>query len=85
VINTLHGLNSKFSQAISTITAMKQLPSFLHVRNYLLQEENRQLHTTKMEEAMALIATSSKGASVAPKQPSSAPTPSSSSQNKHNN
>jgi hypothetical protein len=41
VINTLHGLNSKFSQAISTITAMKSLPSFLHVCNYLLQEENR--------------------------------------------
>jgi hypothetical protein len=41
VINTLHGLNSKFSQAISTITAMKSLPSFLHVSNYLLQEENR--------------------------------------------
>jgi hypothetical protein len=36
VINALHGLNSKFSQAISTITAMKLLPSFLHIRNYLL-------------------------------------------------
>jgi hypothetical protein len=33
---------------------MKLLSSFLHVRNYLLQEENHQLHTTKMEATTAL-------------------------------
>jgi hypothetical protein len=85
VINALRSLNSKFSHAISTITAMKLLPSFLHVRNYLLQEENHQLHTAKMEATMALMATSSKGTPATPKQPSSVPAPSSSSLNKHNN
>jgi hypothetical protein len=41
VINALGGLNSKFSHAISTITAFKPLPSFLFIRNYLLQDEHR--------------------------------------------
>jgi hypothetical protein len=36
VINALRDLNSKFIQAISMITAMKLLPSFLHIHNYLL-------------------------------------------------
>jgi hypothetical protein len=85
VINALYGLNSKFSQAISTITAMKPLPSFLHIRNYLFQKENCQLHTAKMEAATALMATSSKGALAAPKQPSLAPPPSSSSPSENNN
>jgi hypothetical protein len=48
------------------ITAMKPLPTFLHVCNYLLQEENRQLHTTKMEAAKV---TTSKGAPAGVKQP----------------
>jgi hypothetical protein len=45
---------------------MKPLPTFLHVRNYLLQEENRQLHTAKMEAAKV---TTSKGAPAGVKQP----------------
>jgi hypothetical protein len=36
VINALRGLNSKFSHAISTITAFKPLSAFLFVKNYLL-------------------------------------------------
>jgi hypothetical protein len=59
VINALRGLNSKFSHAISVLTARKPLPSFLFSRDYLLQEEARQLHTAKMEAASALVAGSS--------------------------
>jgi hypothetical protein len=36
VINALHGLNSKFSHAISILTACKPLPSFLFICDYLL-------------------------------------------------
>jgi hypothetical protein len=85
VINALRGLNSKFSQAISMITAMKPLPSFLHVRNYLLQEETHRLHTAKMEAATTLMAISSKSTPTAPKQSSLAPPRPSSSPNKNNN
>jgi hypothetical protein len=48
VINVLGGLNSKFSHAISVLTARKPLPTFLFTRDYLLQEEARQKHTTQM-------------------------------------
>jgi hypothetical protein len=64
---------------------MKLLPSFLHISNYLLEEENRQLHTAKMEVATTLMATSSKGALASPKLSSTASPPLSSSPNKNNN
>jgi hypothetical protein len=67
MINALYGLNSKFSQAISMLTATKPLSSFLFVRNYLLQDENRQFHTAKMEAATTLMATTNKGASTTSK------------------
>jgi hypothetical protein len=69
VINALRGLNSKFSQTISTLTVAKPLPSFLFVRNYLLQDENRQFHTAKMEAATTLMATTNKGAPATSKPP----------------
>jgi hypothetical protein len=56
VINALRGLNSKFSHAISVLTAHKSLPTFLFTRDYLLQEEARQKHTAKMEATSALVA-----------------------------
>jgi hypothetical protein len=49
VVNALRGLNSKFSHAIGVLTAKVPPPSFLYVRNYLLQDESRQAHTTKMD------------------------------------
>lgn len=56
VVNALRSLRSKFSHAIPVITSFKPLPSFQFVFNYLLQDENRQEHTTKMEANMALLA-----------------------------
>jgi hypothetical protein len=58
VINALRGLNSKFSHTISLLIARKPLPS-LFTHDYLLEEEARQLHTTKMEATSALLTGSS--------------------------
>jgi hypothetical protein len=55
VINVLRGLNTKFSHAISVLTTRKPLPTFLFTRDYLLQEEARQKHTTKVEVVSALV------------------------------
>jgi hypothetical protein len=72
VINTLRGLNSKFSHAISVITTRKSLPSFLFMRDYLLQEEDMQQHTVKMEAASALVIGTSSALPLRPPAPSSA-------------
>jgi hypothetical protein len=56
VVNALRGLNSKFSHAIVVLTAKVAMSLFLYVHNYLLQDESRQAHTTKMEAATALLA-----------------------------
>jgi hypothetical protein len=75
VINTLRGLNSKFSHAISVLTTCKSLPSFLFARDYLLQEESRQSHTTKMEALSALVAGTSSTPPARPPLPPPASTP----------
>jgi hypothetical protein len=75
VINTLRGLNSKFSHAISVLTTCKSLPSFLFACGYLLQEESRQSHTTKMEAASALVAGTSSTPPARPPLPPPASTP----------
>jgi hypothetical protein len=56
VINALRGLNSKLSHAISVITTHKPLPSFVFTHDYMLQEETRQQHTSKMKATSALVA-----------------------------
>lgn len=70
VINTLRGLNSKFSYAISVLTAQKPLLDFNFVRDYLVQNEANQHHSTKMEANTALLAaantTTSTGSPSAP-------------------
>jgi hypothetical protein len=73
VINALRGLNSKFSHAISVLITHKPLPSFLFVRDYLLQEESRQCHTTKMEVASALVVGTTSTPSARPPLPPQAP------------
>jgi hypothetical protein len=83
VVNALLGLNSKFSHAISVLTARKPLPTFLYIRDYLLQDKVRQAHTAKMEAASTLLATNSSAASV-PQQASVKP-PASYSPNKKQN
>jgi hypothetical protein len=39
VINTLRGLNNKFSQAIAVLTTMTLAPTFLYTKSYLLQRK----------------------------------------------
>jgi hypothetical protein len=56
VVNTLCGINSKFSNALGVITAMHPLSSFLWVHAYLLQEETRVDHSHKMDVANTLLA-----------------------------
>jgi hypothetical protein len=54
VINDWRGLNYKFIHAISMLTACKTLSTFLFTWDSLLQEEDIQLHTVKMEAASAI-------------------------------
>jgi hypothetical protein len=56
VINTLRGLNNKFSQAIAVLSTMNPPPTFLYTKSYLLQEEHRIRHSQQMEAQTALIA-----------------------------
>lgn len=56
VINTLRGLNNKFSQAIAVLSTMIPPPTFLYTRSYLMQEENRIRHSLQMEAQTALLA-----------------------------
>ncbi|XP_062213823.1 uncharacterized protein LOC133914845 [Phragmites australis] len=56
VINTLRGLNNKFSQAITVLSTMTPPPTFLYTRSYLVQEENRIRHSLQMEAQTALLA-----------------------------
>jgi len=56
VINTLRGLNNKFSQAIAVLSNMSPPPTFLYTKSYLLQEEHRIKHSLKMEAQTALLA-----------------------------
>jgi hypothetical protein len=81
VINTLRGLNNKFSQAIAVLTTMTPAPTFLYTKSYLLQEETRIKHSLQMEAQTTLIAARDTGSSVVvnktappPPPPSSAPT-----------
>jgi hypothetical protein len=85
VINTLRGLNSKFSHAISVLTARKPLPAFLFTRDYLLQEESRQLHMAKMEAASAMVAAMSSTPPACPPPPQSSVPPATHSSSKNNN
>ncbi|XP_021321579.1 uncharacterized protein LOC8080606 [Sorghum bicolor] len=59
VINTLRGLNNKFSQAIAVLSTMTPPPSFLYTKSYLLQEETRIKHSHQMEAQTALLAAGS--------------------------
>ncbi|XP_012701402.1 uncharacterized protein LOC105914383 [Setaria italica] len=65
VVNTMHGLSSKFNNALGVIGAMNPIPSFLWVHSYLLQEERRMDRTHEMEDANALLATGSNSSSTA--------------------
>jgi len=56
VINTLRGLNNKFSQAIAVLSTMSPPPTFLYTKSYLLQEEHRMRHSQHMEAQTALMA-----------------------------
>jgi hypothetical protein len=56
VINTLRGLNNKFSQAIAVLSTMSPQPTFLYTKSYLLQEEHRMRHSQHMEAQTALMA-----------------------------
>jgi hypothetical protein len=56
VINTLRGLNNKFSQAIAVLSTMTPPPTFLYTKSYLLQEEHRIKHSLQMEAQTALLA-----------------------------
>ena len=81
VINTLRGLNNKFSQAIAVLSTMTPPPTFLYTKSYLLQEENRIKHSLQMEAQMALLtawdttlSTAIPKSTLAPPPPSPAPT-----------
>jgi hypothetical protein len=52
----MHGLSSKFSNALGIINTMNPLSSFLWVYPYLLQEEKCLDHSHKTEAANALLA-----------------------------
>ena len=56
VINTLRGLNNKFSQAIAVLSTMTPPPTFLYTKSYLLQEEHRIKYSLQMEAQPALLA-----------------------------
>lgn len=71
VINTLRGLNNKFSQAIAVLSVMNPPPTFLYTKSYLLQEEHRIRHSHQMEAQTALLA----AASTTPPTRPVAPTP----------
>lgn len=74
VINTLRGLNSKFSETITVLGAQKPPPSFLYIRSYLMQEEKRIRHTLQMEASTALLAAGS-NSSTARKSSTNPPSP----------
>ncbi|XP_066336115.1 uncharacterized protein [Miscanthus floridulus] len=70
VINTLRGLNNKFSQAIAVLSTMSPPPTFLYTKSYLLQEENRIRHSLQMEAQTALIAAATTAPASRPVAPS---------------
>ena len=72
VINTLRGLNNKFSQAIAFLSTMTPPPTFLYTKSYLLQEEHRMRHSQHMEAQTALVA----AATTSPANKPVAPSPS---------
>jgi hypothetical protein len=78
VINTLRGLNNKFSQAITVLSTMSPPPTFLFVKSYLLHEEHRIRHSHQMEAQTALLAatttTPATRPMATPPPPSQAPT-----------
>jgi hypothetical protein len=83
VINTLRGLNNKFSQAIAVLSTMSPPPTFLDTKSYLLQEEHHIKHSLQMEAQTALLAardTSSTTKSMSAPPPP-APTPAASGSN----
>jgi hypothetical protein len=69
VINTLRGLNNKFSQAVAVLSTMKPPPTFLYTKSYLLQEEHRMRHSQKMEAQTALLAAASTDQATRPTAP----------------
>ena len=56
VINTLRGLNNKFSHAIAVLSVMNPPQTFLYTKSYLMQEEHRIRHSHQMEAQTALLA-----------------------------
>ncbi|XP_066323507.1 uncharacterized protein [Miscanthus floridulus] len=80
VINTLRGLNNKFSHAIAVLSTMTPPPTFLYTKSYLLQEEHRIKRSLEMEAQTTLLAaqdtdssTTVNKAAPAPRPPSPAP------------
>jgi hypothetical protein len=70
VINTLRGLNNKFSQVIAVLTTMSPPPTFLYTKSYLLQEENHIRHSLQMEAQTALLAAAPNNSASRPAAPS---------------
>jgi len=73
VINTLRGLNNKFSQAIAVLSTMTPPPTFLYTKSYLLQEEHRIRHSLQMEAQTALLAAATTSPASRPIAPSPPP------------
>ena len=73
VINTLRGLNNKFSQAIAVLSTMTPPPTFLYTKSYLLQEEHRIRHSPQMEAQTALLAAATTSPASRPIAPSPPP------------
>jgi len=68
VINTLRGLNNKFSQAIAVLT-------FIYTKSYLLHEENRIRHSLQMEAQTTLLVAAPNTSAPRPAAPSSSSSP----------
>ncbi|XP_021313547.1 uncharacterized protein LOC110434125 [Sorghum bicolor] len=73
VINTLRGLNNKFSQAIAVLSTMSPPPMFLYTKSYLLQEEHRMRHSQHMEAQTALMAAATTPPATKPVTPNPPP------------
>ena len=64
VINTLRGLNPRFSSAATHISLMVPLPTFTNVRSMLLMQEMRLENESRIASATALFANYQRGASA---------------------
>jgi len=73
IINTLRGLNNKFSQAIVVLSTMTPPSTFLYTKSYLLQEEHRIKYSLQMEAQTALLSAATTSTMTRPIAPSPPP------------